>query len=328
MADATPNMATLLSPWAIIEQLFGQQVPPNKEKCGVLSPWTTIQQLLSHQVTQYPHATIQQPITIINHLIYQYTKQDLNPHTIPADCIEGDISLLKPHTAQAIQKLCTDPPLPLIHTMPEEYTLYTTGVELYFNSVLSTTHTTPTVADAKLTISIADHDDIQYTYDRVSHSFTNIRVPDCAAGRNCSILTHPSNNGRILQQYLLPEEERLFHEKGVLPLEPGVCIHCHRSLYTMFYQTYKSVTQHYEKDGILHNPIIVPPFTNLCDEIGGYKRKHMILAHEASINCFIVKSSDLIQLRKDPITNKEYWDQTALKYTGEDFCMHNNQVQG
>lgn len=299
----------------------------------VLSSRTVLRQFISNYFD--PHATTQKPVDVLRDMIHMATGEASLPSKkrLKLDHIKGDHNHLQPSTARALHDACNQPAVPVIITPPQELDLFTSVAEAYFNAVTINTRMSNSEPEfnyqGQLTVSLSDHEDIQYEYDRTSRSYASKRVPDCSLGARCHI-TYRNDNRGCLQQYLLPEQQRIFDEKGILPSEPGPCIECHRTQFTTFYNLYNSFNQSLDKDGIRQNPVLIPPYTNVCNIVGGYKEEHMILANQGLIACQIVRSSALIRLVFNQKKQRYCWDQSALKFTGMNphFHSHNNHVQG
>ena len=100
-------------------------------------------------------------------------------------------------------------------------------------------------------------------------------IPRCDSGAFCAVLTIPrANEPGPLPVYLYPEEELAFQRTGIVPKRTAgmfclLCIRRAAHCMTLAERATESV------GAGVRRPKLLPPFTNLCNVVDGYRREAM-----------------------------------------------------
>lgn len=164
--------------------------------------------------------------------------------------------------------------------------------------------------DVQLGISTVDHDNTQLRWGRPG-------IPLCDFGKECDAHSLVGNNGP-LPIYLTPSQQAKFDEDGTLPEGPGFCLLCIRRDCHAMHLGYSAFLS--SNDVQLGRKIFVyPPFQNLVDTVGGYKRWAVLpKASFFPMDISLVGVSGTLSVKYNPIEKQFYVDQGDIVY-GADF---------
>ena len=158
-------------------------------------------------------------------------------------------------------------------------------------------------------ISLSYHDDRMLTYGR--------DVPLCAMGDQCAALVYPANQGP-LPIYVMPSVQAMLDrgERPSAPFSPGAhCLLCIRRDVHAAVLAWSSMVVNASVQ-LKRGACVPPPFANLVDVPGGYKKSAMINTENQSVfgPSNIVGAHASLKCRIDPASRTWYFDQSAIKH--------------
>ena len=164
-------------------------------------------------------------------------------------------------------------------------------------------------------VSTSVHDDAQLYYSRPG-------VPTCALGDQCAARLYAGNQG-ALPIYLSPLAQSA-HDRGDPPEHDphAACLLCIRRDVHGAHLAWNAMCPNPQKQ-LMRAAVMPPPFLNLVDVPGGYKRGAMAV-HASPLfgGSTIVGVSGELAVRYDPLQKAFHFDQAALKITPPAFLGH------
>lgn len=172
-----------------------------------------------------------------------------------------------------------------------------------------------TAENALISLCTSEFDDKQLEFNRTTKT-SNDRIPDCCYKTEC-VANRILGVNKPLQQFLTPSEQRQVDEAEHPIFETdAACLLCIRHIHESMQKVRGALLLNPQAEiGRAH--MTVPPFKNIVNQPGGYKRSAMALTPEdqTSLGIFMVGTSGTLRLALNPVTGREYIDQEALKYT-------------
>lgn len=177
-----------------------------------------------------------------------------------------------------------------------------------------------TAENALISLCTSEFDDKQLEFGRVTKT-SNSPIPDCCYRTECVVFRIMGVN-KPLQQFLTPSEQRQVDEAEHPFFETdAACLLCIRHIHESMQKVRGALLLNPQAElGRAH--MTVPPFKNIVNQPGGYRRSAMALTPEnqTSLGVFVTGSSGALRLALNPATGREYIDQEALKFsTRSDF---------
>jgi hypothetical protein len=169
-------------------------------------------------------------------------------------------------------------------------------------------------------LTTVEHDNEQLKWGRTSRKFPDRKVPVCINGKEgesgsiympCVVYGMLPGNQGALQTWMTPSQQHLFDDTGEVP-PAGPCLLCIRAGLQELVLAYGNEINPMR---LTTRKLVVPPFSILIDQPGGYRSQHCITPAESQVvTSAFPRNSGTLVVRTNERGDEWYVDQQDMVY--------------